>query len=72
MGNQSDMILGEIGICNFKKCTRPESSPANIVTPSGATAQQLIGLSPVKVAIISPVTRFQTNRHRHLLTSIHN
>ena len=36
---------------NRKKCDRPDASPATIVTPSGATAQQNIALSPIKLAI---------------------
>ncbi|BAY30487.1 hypothetical protein NIES2107_23320 [Nostoc carneum NIES-2107] len=45
-----------------KKCTLPEASPATIDTPSGATAQQEMEPSPVKVAITSLVSRFQTLR----------
>ena len=50
------------GICNLKKCTFPNLSPAIIVALSGATAQQWMGLSPVKVAIISSVPKSQTLR----------
>ncbi|RUT09880.1 hypothetical protein DSM106972_003750 [Dulcicalothrix desertica PCC 7102] len=34
-----------------RKCRRPDVSPATIVAPSEVTAQQLILLSPVKLAI---------------------
>ncbi|WP_322732182.1 hypothetical protein [Nostoc sp. ChiQUE01b] len=40
-----------------KKCTLPEASPATIVVLSGATAQQKIELSPMKVAMTSPSLR---------------
>ncbi|NEO09808.1 MAG: hypothetical protein F6K51_31255, partial [Moorea sp. SIO3I8] len=33
-----------------RKCIFPPSSPATMVTSSGATAQQLMALSPVNVA----------------------
>src|SRR5919199_5107463 len=45
-----------------RKCTRPDCSPATIVTPSGATAQQLNALSPEKLAIASLLERFKTLR----------
>jgi hypothetical protein len=47
---------------NRKKCTRPDASPATIVTPSGATAQQVNALSPVKLAIIPRFSKSQTLR----------
>jgi hypothetical protein len=56
-------IHGDASIpSNRKKCTRPDCSPATMVTPSGATAQQFIGLSPVKLAITSPVSRFHLSK----------
>ena len=38
---------------NRRKCTLPDTSPATIVTPSGATAQQDNTPSPLKLAITS-------------------
>jgi len=45
-----------------RKCTRPDALPATMVTPSGVTAQQYIELSPVKLAMTSPVSRFHSFR----------
>jgi hypothetical protein len=45
---------------NCKKCTRPDLSPATIVRRLGATAQERIALSPVKVAITFLVCQSQT------------
>lgn len=39
---------------------RPDSSPATIVTPSGAIAQQAIELSPIKLAMRFPLHKSQT------------
>ncbi|MEG4119108.1 hypothetical protein QUA43_16745 [Microcoleus sp. N9_B4] len=40
----------------------PDSSPATIVTPSGAIAQQAIELSPVKLAMTFPLDKSQNLR----------
>src|SRR4028118_1322056 len=45
-----------------RKYTRPDSSPATIVTPSGAIAQDAIELLPVKLAMTFPLDKFQTLR----------
>jgi len=43
-----------------RKCTRPDSSRATIVRPSGVTAQLCISPSPVKVAISFPLSKSQS------------
>src|SRR6476469_5390863 len=45
-----------------RKYTRPDSSPATIVNPSGVIAQDVIELSPVKLAMTFPLNKSQTLR----------
>lgn len=45
-----------------RKCRRPDASPATIVMPSGAKAQLINPLSPVKQVISLPISKSQTLR----------
>src|SRR5262249_16276611 len=47
-----------------RKCTRPDSSPATIIRPSGVTAQLFIVSSPVKTAISCPLSKSQSRSVR--------
>src|SRR5919199_3629931 len=42
---------------NRRKCTRPNTSPATTLTPSGAIAQHLNSASPLKLATSLPLSK---------------
>ncbi|WP_439109137.1 hypothetical protein, partial [Limnospira fusiformis] len=56
----SNPISQPLNPSNRRKYTRPPSSPATTVTPSGAMAQELISASPRNIATSVPVSKFHT------------
>jgi hypothetical protein len=57
---------------NLRKCSRPDISPATMVTPSGATAQDSNSLSPMKLVRTVPERRSQSLRLQSRETEMAN